>query len=309
MKEQSDKQQNFDQSVEQSASRVENDVSHVDSEQSESTFSNASNNCEASGETYVDGNEEVFCEASSVGGAGTTMRDIAPEASCGNGKAANTTSGGSLSPGRRLLDKILTLFLIAAISGLALALVLKLFVVQRILIDGESMMPNFQNGQYVWINKLASPGRGDVVVLYPNGTPTFWEELTGDSGSGGIAEKYIKRVVALSGDKLWTEKQSDGNYILVVETPEGEILCEDYYTVNGASAKFYDAESLDTRQYCYIPVMSLSSLGEDLASATREAPYVVPEDCFYAMGDNRFHSTDSRVKGAMKYTQIMGVLM
>lgn len=90
------------------------------------------------------------------------------------------------SPARRIL--------IEAIQTIALALVLFLIINSisaRIRVDGSSMEPTFQDGDYVIVNKLAYRSgeleRGDVVV-FP--FPLNKEE------------DFIKRIVGLPGDKL-----------------------------------------------------------------------------------------------------------
>src|SRR5258706_7255267 len=60
-------------------------------------------------------------------------------------------------------------------------------------IDGESMMPNFQNAEYLLTEKvtyyLHKPQRGDVVVLKP---PLKVSE----------GDEFIKRIIALPGEKV-----------------------------------------------------------------------------------------------------------
>lgn len=69
-------------------------------------------------------------------------------------------------------------------------------VVQNYRIESHSMQPNFYEGQFILVNKLAyslgSPARGDVIVFHnPN----------------NINEDYIKRVIALPGDTIEIRSQ------------------------------------------------------------------------------------------------------
>ena len=65
------------------------------------------------------------------------------------------------------------------------------FTVQNYLVDGISMQPGLQNGEYVLVNKVAyvfhAPERGDVIVFE-------WPVDT--------TKNLIKRVVGLPGDKI-----------------------------------------------------------------------------------------------------------
>lgn len=84
-------------------------------------------------------------------------------------------------------------------------------VVQNYRIESHSMEPNFVEGQFILVNKLAyvlgEPSRGDVLVFHnPN------------NGK----EDYIKRIVALPGDTLEIKEQSI--YI------NGELLDEPFIT-------------------------------------------------------------------------------
>jgi signal peptidase I len=64
-------------------------------------------------------------------------------------------------------------------------------VVQNYRIESHSMQPNFYEGQFILVNKLAyrlgSPERGDVLVFH---------------NPQNVKEDYIKRVIGLPGDTL-----------------------------------------------------------------------------------------------------------
>ncbi|MGI6204985.1 MAG: signal peptidase I [Anaerovoracaceae bacterium] len=66
-------------------------------------------------------------------------------------------------------------------------------VVRPVIVSGESMEPNFQDRDYVFMNKMAyknhEPERGDVIVFKVN-EGTDEEEL------------YIKRVIGVAGDTV-----------------------------------------------------------------------------------------------------------
>jgi len=80
------------------------------------------------------------------------------------------------------------------VEAIALAIVLFLglrVAVQSTVVEGGSMLPNFVDGEWVLVNKLAyrlsDIERGDVVVFHSPGEPD---------------KDYIKRVVGLPGDSV-----------------------------------------------------------------------------------------------------------
>jgi signal peptidase I len=140
---------------------------------------------------------------------------------------------------------------------------------QNFRVEGASMEPSLDNGEYLIVNKLAyaeidlslfdwlpfydsgddpvrhlwsSPDRGDVVVFR---SPT------------NVRRDFIKRIIGVPGDVVQIDR-TDG-----VVTVNGEILDESY---------------VDGKTTCS------GSCG----------PWVVPERAYFVMGDNRQNSSDSR---------------
>lgn len=92
-----------------------------------------------------------------------------------------------------------------------LAVLLKVFVIANYTVSGTSMEPTLSEGDWVWVNKVAEPKRGDIVVAY-------------EPSSG---KALVKRVVAIEGDTVSLEWKDTG-YVVVVQTKEGEKLYENY---------------------------------------------------------------------------------
>ena len=170
------------------------------------------------------------------------------------------------SVGRRFIGSTPFLIFVA----LAVAILVKTFVIQAFYIPSESMVPTLEVGDRVFVSKFMFDGgdiaRGDVIV-FENPNAAELPDRSGISsvlhwlGEGvGLAqpenEDFIKRVIALPGETI--EIRHDVVYI------DGEPLDEPYLT---QAAK----------------------------DATGDYPlHTVPDDALFVMGDNRGNSADSR---------------
>jgi signal peptidase I len=102
-----------------------------------------------------------------------------------------TPSGPGDEPDGRGIRNVIEWITIVA-GALAVALVVKTFLIQAFFIPSESMVPTLVKGDRVLVNKLDdSPSRGELVVFErPPGQP-----------DDGIKD-LIKRVVALGGETI-----------------------------------------------------------------------------------------------------------
>lgn len=148
------------------------------------------------------------------------------------------------------------------------------FIVQSFVVSGSSMDPTLHNGERLFVNKFIyyfqTPQRGDIVVLNPKGDK----------------RDYIKRVIGLPGDKV---EIIGGTLYINGQAIEEEYIKEDY--IETYKYEYYDPEQ-----------------GVDVIHDT-SGPYHVPKGHVLALGDNRNHSTDSRiiqVVGYVSYDQIKG---
>lgn len=165
------------------------------------------------------------------------------------------------------------------ILALVLFLVIRQ-VVQNYRIESHSMEPNFYEGQFVLVNKLAykigEPNRGEVAVFHnPNNVGNgalrnTWCFVTGLVGQGCPiipGEDYIKRVIGLPGD--------------TVEVVGDSIL------INGQE----------------LPQPFVHNLNPE---GTYFGPLVVPDGTIFVMGDNRPRSSDSRAIGPIDEQLLVG---
>lgn len=236
---------------------------------------------------------------------------------------------------KRKVGKIITLLLILAIVAFSGCLCMRWFWICNIGVLGDSMKPNYNmvdgKTDVVWVNKTVTPNRGDVIIFYPNITPSGWTKFKGEFATGkdvqrgGEYEKYIKRVVAVGGDSIWWEKVDDKRCILYIKTADGTVLRENegdnVYYRNGKQAQFYtllgDKPNGNTTPYFSIPTPSDKTSGKvtnTLYPHDSEAnAYTIPDNYVFVMGDNRnvSASDDSRnpENGAIYLKKLYGVVI
>lgn len=190
---------------------------------------------------------------------------------------------------------------------LAILVVLRLFVYNSVMVDGKSMSPTYEHGDVVVVNKAKTPSRGDVVVFYLRDVDSKLKAMFASEEQcreGQPYEKLIKRVVATAGDKIWVRRAANGTdgaerYEVVIDTVDGNRLTENFYVKKG--------ETLPNDIY-YIYKNAPSGLGL-LENCTESNPYVVSKGCFFAMGDHRENSMDSRAFGEFPLTRLFGVVL
>ncbi len=168
-------------------------------------------------------------------------------------------------------------WLLALAAPLVAAGAIRSFALEPVAVASESMLPTLEAGDLLFVNKLAKPRRGDVVVFERDGA------------------RYVKRVVGLPGER--------------VEVRGGRLR------VNGVAAEEWPTGTLrlDARGRALSGLREQLGAVEhgvldDPAAQRPACASRVPGDHYFVLGDNRDHSEDSRDLGPIAREEIVGVV-
>ena len=194
-------------------------------------------------------------------------------------------------------------WLICIIVAVALALLVRYYLGTPTIVQQTSMTPTLKENERLWLNRWGRttktmPERGDIitfeapsvtkvpkekidlnnpVAIYNNEPQGIFKRFTYYVLESG-KKSYIKRVIGLPGD--------------YVEIKEGSVY------ING--------EKLEED---YLP----AGVVTDMIQGNRDESYfnnfTVPENCVFAMGDNRPGSTDCRSFGCIPLEKIEGKVL
>ena len=183
-------------------------------------------------------------------------------------------------------------WLICIIIAVVLALLVRYYIGTPTIVQQTSMTPTLKENERLWLNRWVRtikemPKRGDIITFEAPSKLYSGNDLEGKEPIATYTneptnpikkflyyvvemgkDSYIKRVIALPGDHVQIK---DGNVYVNEEKLNEEYLAAGVTT----SAK---VEGLDD--------------------------FTVPENCVFAMGDNRGHSTDCREFGCIPLEKI-----
>ncbi|PIT90284.1 MAG: signal peptidase I [Candidatus Komeilibacteria bacterium CG10_big_fil_rev_8_21_14_0_10_41_13] len=93
---------------------------------------------------------------------------------------------------------------------------IRLYVVQPFIVEGDSMVPNFHDGEYLIVDEISyrfnQPHRGDVIIFHPPQSPKNY---------------YIKRIIGLPEETI--EFKDGSIYVYNKQWPQGQLLDESGY--------------------------------------------------------------------------------
>ncbi|GEM76461.1 signal peptidase I [Vibrio sagamiensis] len=194
---------------------------------------------------------------------------------------------------------------------IAFVLVLRSFLYEPFQIPSGSMMPTLLVGDFILVEKYAyglkdpvwrtelvetgKPERGDIVVFKYPPNPSL---------------DYIKRVVGLPGDKIHYSKDKQ----LCIQ-PMGESACtkielsnaeKSEFLANGGIPQIQMDEKLGDVEHKVLFNPMVRNREQMYFPRPGTTEWVVPKGHYFAMGDNRDNSSDSRYWGFVPEANLVG---
>lgn len=177
-----------------------------------------------------------------------------------------------MKTGKVFITYGITLFL-----SFIITLMFNIFVFQTYTVEGESMDPTLQNQELLYTSKLnywidSLPKYNDIVVIdsHTDQKRTFWDDIKNTNLIELFIESpteffIVKRVIGKSGDTL---EIKDHNVYR-----NGKQLTEPYI--------------------------------KEMMYPSMDHKWKVPKNHVFVMGDNRNHSTDSRIIGCIPINHVL----
>jgi len=182
---------------------------------------------------------------------------------------------------------------------LFVVLFIRSFIVEPFRIPSSSMMPTLLIGDFILVNKFS------YGLRFPAFNTKFWD--TGEPQRGDVAvfrypkdpsQDYIKRIIGLPGDTI-----SYRNHVLYINGKPMPQKILGTYTGTGQGRSMTGAElrleDLDGVEHQIL-------VDRRRLDPTNGGSWVVPEGHYFAMGDNRDMSSDSRFWGFVPEENLVG---
>ena len=184
-----------------------------------------------------------------------------------------------------------------------IALFVRIVAFQPFNIPSSSMYPTLLIGDYLFVSKYSY---GYSRYSFPFGFVPFegriWESpvARGDvavfRNPTDLSEDYIKRIIGLPGDRIQVTK----GILHINGKPVARERIEDYEISPGRMVPQY-LETLPNGR-----VHRIVEAAGDAGSSDNTPEYAVPPGHYFAMGDNRDNSADSRVIGPVPAQNFIG---
>ncbi len=208
--------------------------------------------------------------------------------------AALTQAGKTEEAAQARREPVIVEYARAFFPVILVVFLIRSFLVEPFRIPSGSMMPNLFNGDFILVNKFSygvrlpvanvkifgnsNPNRGDVAVFRFPGDPSI---------------NYIKRVIGVPGDHVVYK----GKRLTINGKPLEQTDRRTYFSPHVSGELQRAAEQIDGKRHDIL----VAPGGNDAA-----IEFKVPAGHYFAMGDNRDHSNDSRYWGFVPDQNLVG---
>jgi len=219
-------------------------------------------------------------------------------------RTGDDEEGPPPSLARRIWDQVGPVAL-----AVGIALLIRAMVVESYYVPSESMLPTLLIGDHVFVNKfvygshvpftdirlpaLRDPKRGEIAV-FALGRRGPGEICPLDECPDYPAEGFVKRLVGLPGDRV--EYRGSALYVNDERVPWQD-TGRTFQDEGGREYTVYDEA---------LPECGHEILDHPRLPGLDNAAFVVPEDRYYFLGDNRDNSNDSRAWGTVRREHLKG---
>lgn len=194
--------------------------------------------------------------------------------------------------------------------AVVLALIINQFIFSLVQVDGQSMEPTLHHGERLVVRKcFYHPDQGDIVIVH----------------SEAIQKNIVKRVIALPGDTVRfddtlktcvNDNVIDEPYIAELQYSVGNLYQYPLVVPQKGSVADLDVLLAEYGLKMMDGTMTLNVhddgtadvIGSELVQDGKFIPgeTTYKQDCYFVMGDNRNHSSDSRSLGLIPASEIIG---
>lgn len=189
------------------------------------------------------------------------------------------------------------------VYALAIALVVRIVAFEPFNIPSGSMKPTLLEGDYLFVSKYSyGYSRYSFLFGFPPFEGRIWEG-TPERGDVAVFRKppeddidYIKRIVGLPGDRI----QVVEGILNINGEPVKRERIEDFVDDYGRKVPQYIETLPNGREHRILEWQG------DNGRSDNTSVFVVPEGHYFAMGDNRDNSADSREIGFIPAENLVG---
>ena len=167
----------------------------------------------------------------------------------------------------------------------------------RVTYQGQSGMPNFRDGEVLWVKKTSSFQRGQLALMYPpKNAPQALSVL-------GARVRFVKRILGVPGDQIWMKQ---GRIWLNSKRLEETYTIPYWIKENNWDNSSYLANSND---WMFWKNPEQNPCKSTDPSCHPRSIQIKPDE-YFVVGDNRSPggSEDSRVFGAVDKADMLGAV-